>query len=86
MGATLEGVFIAIILMLVIAYLVVDRSDEKRRRIEAEGKLESLEKHLSQAESVEARCIYRAYFALPVDYTGDGQGIIKDWKVQKNFM
>lgn len=39
MGATLAGLLIAIILMLVIAYLLVDRSDEKRRRIEAEGKL-----------------------------------------------
>ncbi len=31
MGATLAGLLIAIILMLVIAYLLVDRSDEKKK-------------------------------------------------------
>jgi len=42
MGATLAGTLIAIILMLVIAYLLVDRSIERKRRIESEGKLEAL--------------------------------------------
>ena len=72
MGATLAGTLIAIILMLVIAYLLVDRSIERKRRIEAEGKLESLEKHLSEATSVDARIIYQSNFAPPVDHTGDG--------------
>ena len=36
MEATLAGTLIAIILMLVIAYLLVDRSIERKRRIEAE--------------------------------------------------
>ena len=72
MGTTLVGLLIAIILMLVIAYLLVDRSDEKRRRIEAERKLELLEKSLSKASSEDARIIYQSYFASPVDHTGDG--------------
>lgn len=70
MGATLAGTLITIILMLVIAYLLVDRSIERKKRIEAEGKLESLEKSLSKAKSVDARIIYQSYFAP--DYTGDG--------------
>ena len=72
MGATLAGTFIVIVLMLDIAYLLVDRSIERKRRIEAEGKLESLEKSLSKASSEEARIIYQSYFAPPVDHTGDG--------------
>ena len=72
MGATLAGTLIAITLMLDIAYLLVDRSIERKKRIEAEGKLESLEKHLSEATSVDARIIYQSYFASPVDHTGDG--------------
>ena len=47
MGSTLAGTFIVIVLMLDIAYLLVDRSIERKKRIEAERKLESLEKHLS---------------------------------------
>ena len=31
-----------------------------------------LEKHLSEAKSVDARIIYQSYFAPPVDHTGDG--------------
>lgn len=72
MGATLAGTFIVIVLMLDIAYLLVDRSIERKRRIEAEGKLESLEKSLSKASSEEARIIYQSYFDPPVDHTGDG--------------
>lgn len=72
MGATLAGTLIAITLMLDIAYLLVDCSIERKKRIEAEGKLESLEKHLSEATSVDARIIYQSYFAPPVDHTGDG--------------
>lgn len=72
MWATLAGTFMAIILMLVIAYLFVDRSIERKKRIEAEGKLESLERHLSEAKSVDARIIYQSYFAPPVDHIGDG--------------
>ena len=72
MGATLAGLLIAIILMLVIAYLLVDRSIERKKRIEAEGKLESLEKSLSKASSEDARIIYQSYFDPPVDHTGDG--------------
>ena len=45
---------------------------KEKKRIEAEGKLESLEKHLSEATSVDARIIYQSYFAPPVDHTGDG--------------
>ena len=48
------------------------RSIERKKRIEAERKLESLEKHLSEAKSVDARIIYQSYFAPPVDHTGDG--------------
>lgn len=72
MGSTLAGTFIVIVLMLDIAYLLVDRSIERKKRIEAEGKLESLEKHLSEAKSVDDRIIYQSYFAPPVDHTGDG--------------
>ena len=72
MGATLAGTLIAIILMLVIAYLLVDRSIERKRRIESEGKLEALENSLSKASSEDARIIYQSYFAPPVDPTGDG--------------
>ena len=72
MGATLAGKLIAIILMLVIAYLLVDRSIERKRRIESEGKLEALENSLSKASSEDARIIYQSYFATPVDHTGDG--------------
>lgn len=72
MGDTLVGTLIAITLMLDIAYLLVDRSIERKKRIEAEGKLESLEKSLSEAKSVDARIIYQSYFAPPVDHTGDG--------------
>ena len=72
MGATLAGTLIAITLMLDIAYLLVDRSIERKKRIEAEGKLESLEKHLSEATSVDARILDQSYFAPPVDHTGDG--------------
>ncbi len=72
MGATLAGTLIAIILMLVIAYLLVDRSIERKRRIESEGKLEALENSLSKASSEDARIIYQSYFATPVDHTGDG--------------
>ena len=72
MGATLAGTLIAITLMLDIAYLLVDRSIERKKRIEAEGKLESLEKNLSKASSEDARIIYQSYFAPPVDHTGDG--------------
>ena len=72
MGSTLTGTFIVIVLMLDIAYLLVDRSIERKKRIEAERKLESLEKHLSEAKSVDARIIYQSYFAPPVDHTGDG--------------
>ena len=72
MGATLAGTLIAIILMLVIAYLLVDRSIERKRRIESEGKLEALENSLSKASSEDARIIYQSYFASPVDHTGDG--------------
>ena len=72
MGATLAGTLIAIILMLVIAYLLVDRSIERKRRIESEGKLKSLENILSKASSEDARIIYQSYFAPPVDHTGDG--------------
>ena len=38
MGSTLAGTFIVIVLMLDIAYLLVDRSIERKKRIEAEGK------------------------------------------------
>ena len=72
MGATLAGTLIAIILMLVIAYLLVDRSIERKRRIESEGKLEALENSLSKASSEDARITYQSYFAQPVDHTGDG--------------
>ena len=72
MGATLAGTLIAIILMLVIAYLLVDRSIERKRRIESEGKLEALENSLSKASSEDARIIYQSYCAPPVDHTGDG--------------
>lgn len=72
MGATLAGTLIAIILMLVIAYLLVDRSIERKRRIESEGKLEALENSLSKASSEDARIIYQSYFAPPVNHTGDG--------------
>lgn len=72
MGATLAGTLIAIILMLVIAYLLVDCSIERKRRIESEGKLEALENSLSKASSEDARIIYQSYFAPPVDHTGDG--------------
>ena len=72
MGATLAGTLIAIILMLVIAYLLVDRSIERKRRVESEGKLEALENSLSKASSEDARIIYQSYFAPPVDHTGDG--------------
>ena len=72
MGATLAGTLIAIILMLVIAYLLVDRSIERKRRIESEGKLEALENSLSKASSEDTRIIYQSYFAPPVDHTGDG--------------
>lgn len=72
MGATLAVTLIAIILMLVIAYLLVDRSIERKRRIESEGKLEALENSLSKASSEDARIIYQSYFAPPVDHTGDG--------------
>lgn len=72
MGATLAGTLIAIILMLIIAYLLVDRSIERKRRIESEGKLEALENSLSKASSEDARIIYQSYFAPPVDHTGDG--------------
>lgn len=72
MGATLAGTLIATILMLVIAYLLVDRSIERKRRIESEGKLEALENSLSKASSEDARIIYQSYFAPPVDHTGDG--------------
>ena len=72
MGATLAGTLIAIILMLVIAYLLVDHSIERKRRIELEGKLEALENSLSKAGSEDARIIYQSYFAPPVDHTGDG--------------
>lgn len=71
-GSTLATVFILIILMLVIAYLLVDRSIERKRRIESEGKLEALENSLSKASSEDARIIYQSYFAPPVDHTGDG--------------
>lgn len=70
-GSTLATVFILIILMLVIAYLLVDRSIERKRRIESEGKLEALENSLSKASSEDARIIYQSYFAPPVDHTGD---------------
>ena len=72
MGATLAGTLIAIILMLVIAYLLVDRSIERKGRIESEEKLEALENSLSKASSEDARIIYQSYFAPPVDHTGDG--------------
>ena len=72
MGSTLAGTFIVIVLMLDIAYLLVDRSIERKKRIEAEGKLESLEKSLSKASSEDARIIYQSFFAPPVDHTGDG--------------
>ena len=72
MGSTLAGTFIVIVLMLDIAYLLVDRSIERKKRIEAEGKLESLEKSLSKAGSEDARIIYQSFFAPPVDHTGDG--------------
>ena len=72
MGATLAGTLITIILMLVIAYLLIDRSIERKKRIDAEEKLESLEKSLSKAKSKDARIIYQSYFAPPVDHTGDG--------------
>ena len=72
MVATLSGTLIAIILILVIAYLLVDRSIERKRRIESEGKLEALENSLSKASSEDARIIYQSYFATPVDHTGDG--------------
>ena len=72
MGSTLAGTFIVIVLMLDIAYLLVDRSIERKKRIEAEGKLESLEKSLSKASSEDARIIYQSYFNPPVDHTGDG--------------
>ena len=49
--STLATVFILIILMLVIAYLLVDRSIERKRRIESEGKLEALENSLSKAKN-----------------------------------
>lgn len=71
-GSTLATVFILIILMLVIAYLLVDRSIERKRRIESEGKLEALENSLSKASSEDARIIYQSYFAPLVDHTGDG--------------
>ena len=71
-GSTLATVFILIILMLVIAYLIVDRSDEKKKRFEAEAKLKSLERHLAQAKSTDAKIIYASYFAPPVNHTGDG--------------
>lgn len=58
--------------MLDIAYLLVDRSIERKKRIESEGKLESIEKSLSKASSTDARIIYQSYFTLPVDHTGDG--------------
>ena len=72
MGATLAGTLIVIVLMLVIAYLLVDRSIERKIRIESEEKLESLEKSLSKAKSEDARIIYQSYFATPVNHTGDG--------------
>ena len=49
MGATLAGTLIAIILMLVIAYLLVDRSIERKKRIEAEGKSSFNDYSLPQA-------------------------------------
>ena len=72
MGATLAGTLIVIVLMLVIAYLLVDCSIERKRRIESERKLESLEKSLSKAKSEDARIIYHSYFAPPINHTGDG--------------
>ena len=72
MGATLVKTFLVIVLMLDVVYLLVDRSIERKRRIKAEEKLESLEKNLSEARSEEARIIYQSYFAPPVDHTGDG--------------
>lgn len=72
MGATLAGTLIVIVLILVIAYLLVDRSIERKRRIGSEEKLESLEKSLSKAKSEDARIIYQSYFAPPVNHTGDG--------------
>lgn len=72
MGATLAGTFIVIVLMLDIAYLLVDRSIERKKRIESEGKLESIKKSLSKASSTDAKIIYQSYFAPPVDHTGDG--------------
>lgn len=71
-GSTLAAVFIVIILMLVIAYLLIDRSDEKKKRFEAEAKLKSIEVSLAQAQSTDAKIIYVSYFAPPVDHTGDG--------------
>ena len=72
MGATLVKTFLIIVLMLDVVYLLVDRSIERKRRIKAEEKLESLEKSLSEARSEEARIIYQSYFAPPVDHTSDG--------------
>ena len=72
MGATLAGTLIVIVLMLVIAYLLVDSSIERKRRIKSEEKLESLEKSLSKAKSEDARIIYQSYVATPVNHTGDG--------------
>lgn len=72
MGATLVKTFLVIVLMLDVVYLLVDRSIERKRRIKAEEKLESLEKSLSEARSEDARIIYQSYFAPPVDHTGDG--------------
>lgn len=72
MGATLVKTFLVIVLMLDVVYLLVDRSIERKRRIKAEEKLESLEKSLSEARSEDARIIYQSYFAPPVVHIGDG--------------